>query len=133
MVEWKTVSAKVSEDVYGAMKIICERESITPNEFIRTAVEKEVRPVLSKDNDTNVFPTIGENKFEYDPASDSFMWFINFGSGNSAVISGKLSPFFVENISKAIKEGLDHRNDILKKIKKNNVYIPESIAHFKER
>lgn len=133
MVEWKTISSKVSEDVYGAMKIICDRENIAPNEFIRKAVEKAVNPVLSKDHNVAGFPEIGENKFEYDPEADSFMWAINFGSGNSTLISGKLSPFFVENISNAIKTGLDKRKALLKRLKKNKTYIPEAIVKFGER
>jgi hypothetical protein len=132
MVEWKTISSKVSEDVYGAMKIICERENIKPNEFIRRAVEKTVSPVLNKEHNSTTFPGIGENKFEYEPEADSFMWTINFGSGNSALISGKLSPFFVENILNAIKVGLDRRSILLKKLKKNKTYVPEAIIKFRE-
>jgi len=133
MVEWKTISSKISEDVYGAMKMICDKENIAPNQFIRKAVEKAVHPVLSKEPGTSDFPGIGENKFEYDPESDSYMWVIDFGSGNSTLISGKLSPFFVENISIGINAGLTRRATFLKKLKKNKTYVPEAITKFGEK
>jgi hypothetical protein len=130
---WKTISSKVTDETYGAIKVICEKDDIKPNEFIRKSVEKAVNLKLNKDSNPEVFPNIGENKFEYDSESDSFMWTINFGSGNSLVISRSLSPFFIESILNAIKNGVEKRKDDLKKIKKNKTYIPESIIKFREK
>ena len=74
MVEWKTISSKIKEEDYGAMKIICEREKITENEFIRRLVEKETSKILNKNQvSPESFPNLGDNKFEYNPDSDSYI------------------------------------------------------------
>jgi len=129
MTNWKTISSKVSDETYAAIKVICEKEDIKPNEFIRKAVEKNVKSILNPD----VFPNIGENKFEYDPEADSFKWSINFGTGNPLIISDNLGSFFVENLQKAILEGIDERTRLQKKIKKNKTYIPLSITKIRKQ
>jgi len=129
MTNWKTISSKISDETYAAMKVICAKDNINPNEFIRKAVEKNVKSILSPD----VFPNIGENKFEYDPEADSFKWNINFGTGNPLIISDNLGSFFVENLQKAILEGVAERNKIQKKVKKNQTYIPSSIIKIRKQ
>lgn len=133
MTNWKTISSKVSDETYGAMKVICGKENIKPNEFIRKAVEKGVQSILNKDLNPEVFPNIGENKFEYEPDSDSYMWVINFGTDKPLIISDNLGHFFVENLQKAILEGVSKRNQILKKIKKNKTYVPSTITKFRKK
>jgi hypothetical protein len=133
MTNWKTISSKVSDETYGAMKVICEKENIKPNEFIRKAVEKGVQSILNKDLNPEVFPNIGENKFEYEPDSDSYMWIINFGTDKPLMISDNLGHFFVENLQKAIMDGVSKRSQILKKIKKNKTYIPSTITKFRKK
>lgn len=130
---WKTISSKVTDETYGAMKIICEKDGIKPNEFIRKSVEKAVNLKLNKDSNPEVFPNIGENKFIYDSESDSFMWMVDFGSGKSIVISKKLSPFFIEGITNGINEGMQKRKELVKKMKKNKTYVPDSIIKFREK
>lgn len=130
---WKTISSKVTDEVYGAMKVICEKDNIKPNEFIRKSVEKAVNLKLNKDSNPEVFPNIGENKFEYDAESDSFLWLVDFGSGKSITISRAISPFFIENITNAIKNGVEKRKEVLKKTKKNKTHIPDSIIKFREK
>lgn len=129
MTNWKTISSKISDETYAAMKVICAKDNINPNEFIRKAVEKNVKSILSPD----VFPNIGENKFEYDPEADSFKWSINFGTGNPLIISDNLGSFFVENLQKAILEGIGERSRLQKKIKKNQTYIPSSIIKIRKQ
>ena len=134
MKEWKTVSSKVSAEVYNAMQMLCQRDpQMNMNKIIKRAIEKEVAPILNKDSlSSEAFPNLGVNNFEYDPEADNFMWTVNAGN-NSAIISSKLSTSFVENISKSTKEGLDKRSKILRKVKKNQTYIPKSIIKFKEK
>ncbi|MBS3089628.1 hypothetical protein J4461_01970 [Candidatus Pacearchaeota archaeon] len=128
--EWKTISAKISEEDYGAMKIICDREKKKVNEFVASLIKKETEKV--KGTSQNVFPTIGENNFTYDPESDSFIWAIHTGTSNPLIVSSKLGPHFVESVYLAMKQGIDKRNKFLKQIKKKQSYIPEAIRRFKE-
>lgn len=134
MKEWKTISSKVSTEVYGAMQLLREKEpNMNMSKIIKRAIEKEVAPILNKGGlSSEVFPNLGVNHFEYDPEADNFMWAVNAG-GNSAIISSKLSPAFVESMFNAMKEGLDKRKKILHKVKKNQAYIPKSIIKFKEK
>lgn len=129
MTNWKTISSKISDETDAAIKVICDKENIKPNEFIRKAVEKSVKSILNPD----VFPNIGENKFEYDSEADSFKWSINFGTGNPLIISDNLGSFFVENLQKAIIEGVNDRSRIQSKIKKNQTYIPSSIIKIRKQ
>ena len=124
-----TVSSKISDETNAAMKVNRVKDNINPNEFIRKAVEKNVKSILSPD----VFPNIGENKFEYDPEADSFKWSINFGTGNPLIISDNLGSFFVENLQKAILEGVGERSRLQKKIKRNQTYIPSSITKIRKQ
>jgi len=129
MTNWKTVSSKISDETYAAMKVICEKDNINPNEFIRKAVEKNVKSILNPD----VFPNIGENKLEYDPEADSYKWSINFGTESPLIISDNLGSFFVENLQKAILNGINERNKIIKKIKRNQTYVPSSIIKIRKQ
>lgn len=127
----KFISTRISEDDFGLMQIICEREKLNVYELLAKLVREETDKV--RGTNPNVFPTIGENNFEYDPESDSFIWSINSGKGTPFIVSSKLSPHFIENISLALKKGIDKRINFLKQIKKNSTFIPDSIRRFKEK
>ena len=129
MTNWKTVSSKISDETYAAMKVICEKDDINPNEFIRKAIEKNVKSILNPD----VFPNIGENRFEYNPETDAYKWLINFGTGNPLIVSDNLGSFFVENLQKAILNGISDRNKIIRKIKKNQTYVPSAITKIRKQ
>ena len=133
MVNWKTISSKVNDETYGAMKVICDKDKIKPNEFIRNAVEKRVNSILNKDLNPDVFPNIGNNLFEYDPETETFSWKINLGLEKPAIISENLSFSFLENIQKSISDALSKKIKLDKKVKKNQAYIPKSIIKLREK
>jgi len=127
----KMVSTRINEEDYRALQIICKRDKIKPYDLLANLIKKETEKV--KGVSQEVFPTIGENLVEYVPESDSFIWSINTGLKNPILISDKLSPNFMETLSLAIKKGFENRNKILKEIKGNKSYIPESIIKFREK
>ena len=127
----KMVSTRISEDDYRALQIICQRDKIKNYDLLANLIKKEVDKV--KGISQEVFPTIGEHIFEYEPESDSFVWSINLGLKKPLIISSKLNPNFVETLNSAIKKGFQRRNKTLKKIKGNKSYIPESIIKFREK
>jgi hypothetical protein len=126
----KLVSTRISEEDYGLMQIICEREKLNAYDLLAKLIKKETDKVRGTNPD--VFPTIGEPAFEYDPESDSFIWSVHTGKDSPFIVSSKLSPHFVESIFAAIKKGIDRRGNFLKQIKKNKTFIPDSIKRFKE-
>lgn len=121
---WKTISAKITDETFGAMKLICERDKIKPNEFIRKTIEKNVN--------SESFPNIGENSFEYDLESDSYIWRINTGTSKPLLIANNLGPFFIENIHNALNSAIKNRQNILKKMGKKQVALPQSITKFRK-
>jgi hypothetical protein len=132
---WKTVSIRISEEEQNALNLYCEREKTNPNKLLKDFVLKEIGPILNKNQVTvkDEFPSMGENRLEYDPEGDNYLWMIKVGSKESFTISKKLNPFFVENLYTALKDGVDMRKKILNKIKKNKVYVPKAITKYGEK
>jgi len=127
----KIVSTRISEENFRAVQIICEREKMNTYDFLSGLIAKEANKVTGKA--ITSFPNFGENNFEYDPESDSFIWAIHTGAESPIIISSKLSPHFIENVFNSMKSGLDKRAKFLKMLKKNKTYVPESIIRFKEK
>lgn len=127
----KMVSTRISEDDYRALQIICQREKLKPYDLLANLIKKEADKV--KGLSQEVFPAVGENNFDYDSESDSFVWSIDIGLKEPIIISSKLSPHFVEALSIAIKKGFEKRNKVLRKFKKNKTFVPNSIIKFKEK
>ena len=132
---WKTVSIRISEEEQNALNLYCEREKTNPNKLLKDFVLKEIGPILNKDQVTvkDEFPSMGENKFEYDPEGDTYLWMIKVGSKESFTISKKLNPFFIENLYKALQTGVEKRSKILEKIKRNKTYVPKAITRYGEK
>jgi hypothetical protein len=127
----KMVSTRISEEDYRALQIICQKEKIKPYDLLANLIKKEAEKV--KGTSPEIFPKIGVNEFEYNAEADSFVWSIDIGLKEPLVISSNLSPNFVETLSVAIKKGFEKRNKILRKIKGNKSYVPESIIKFREK
>jgi hypothetical protein len=120
---WKTISAKITDETYGVMKLLCEKDKIKPNEFIRKSIEKNI---------TEFFPNLGENKFEYDLESDSFKWVIYTGANSPLLIANNLGPFFIENMHTALNSAIKNRHSLLNKMGKNRVALPHAITKFRK-
>ena len=118
--EWKTISVKVNDEIYNAIKIICEKEGIKTNKFLFNLVTKEVEPVLNPRAlpESKGVPQIGENHFAYIPESDSFKWNLDLGVHGTARLSENVSMLYLENLSKALEKGILQRQDFLKRNKK---------------
>lgn len=129
--EWKTLSVKVDEAQKRAIDTICERESITTNGFLSRLVARETEPVLNPNilPENNGLPQAGENRLEYVPESDTFRWWFDTGAVRSAVLSENASPFYLENLKKAIEEGLGRREEFKKKNK--GAVIPSKLLRYK--
>jgi hypothetical protein len=129
--EWITLSVKVTQEQKNVIEKICQHEGISINKFISKIINKEIEPILNPAvlPENKGLPTIGENKFKYVPEKDSFIWQLDLGVNGSAVLSEELSPFYLENLKKAIDEGIKQRHDFYKKAKKG-IVIPSKIMKY---
>ena len=118
--EWKTVSVKLNEELRNAMELVCKRENITVNKFLTEIIAREVEPILNPKAlpENKGMPQVGENRIKYSQEADSFIWQIDLGVNGVVILSENLSPIYLENLKKAMEEGLTQRSNFLKKNKK---------------
>lgn len=129
--EWITLSLKLTKEDKNIIERICQHDNISVNKFLSNVIKKEIEPYKdpTKLPENKGLPAIGENKFKYLPEKDNFVWQLDLGVNGSAVLSEELSPFYLENLKKAIDEGIKQRHDFYKKTKKG-VVIPSKIIKY---
>ncbi len=129
--EWKTVSVKVNDDTRNAIELICKRENIAINKFLASIIEREIEPVLNPKilPENKGMPQIGENKLKYLPESDNFLWQLDLGVNGVALLSEDVPLSYLENLKKAIDEGLSKRLNFQKESKKRAV-IPLKLLKY---
>lgn len=129
--EWKTVSVKLNEELRNAMELVCKRENITVNKFLTEIIAREVEPILNPKAlpENKGIPQVGENRIKYSPETDSFIWQIDLGVNGVSILSENLSPSYLENLKKAMEEGLTQRSNFLKKNKKGAV-VPSKLLKY---
>lgn len=129
--EWKTISVKVNDDTRNAIELICKRERITVNKFLANIISREVEHVINPKvlPENNGIPQIGENKLKYIKESDNFIWQLDLGVNGLALLSDNVTFNYLENLQKAIEEGLAQRLGFQKKNKKRAV-IPSKLLKY---
>jgi hypothetical protein len=132
--EWKTVSVKLNAELRNALDLVCKRQDITVNKLLTELVIREVEPILNPRvlPENKGVPQIGENKLKYLPETDSFVWQLDIGINGNAILSESVSPNYIENLRKAIDEGMIQRTDFLIKHSKGAV-IPPKLLKYKVR
>lgn len=129
--EWKTLSVKVDEETRNLIELNCRRESTTVNKFLSDLITHDVEPLRNPSvlPENKGIPQIGENRFKYNPESDSFSWQINLGVSGTFLLSETVSPVYLENLRKAMDAGLSQRSEFLSNNKKGAV-IPQKLLKY---
>jgi len=128
---WSTISVKVNETTRNAIGLICKHEGIRVNRFLADIIAREVEPILDPKAlpENKGIPQVGENRLKYIPESDSFIWQVNLGVHGVALLSESVSRNYLENLKKAIEDGLSKRADFREKHKKGAV-LPSKLLKY---
>lgn len=129
--EWITLSVKVTQEQKNVIEKICQHEGLTVNKFLSRVIAREIEPILNPTvlPENKGMPFIGENRFKYIPEKDNFVWQLDLGVNGSAVLGEEFSLFYLENLKRAIDNGIDQRQDFHKKAK-NGVVIPSKMIKY---
>ncbi len=129
--EWFTLSVKVTREQKNAIERNCQHENLTVNKFLSRVVAREIEPILNPTvlAENKGIPLVGDNKFRYIPEKDNFIWQLDLGVNGSAVLGEDFSLFYLENLKRAIDNGIEQRQGFHKKVKKG-VVIPSKMIKY---
>lgn len=129
--EWLTLSVKVTKEDKNIIDKICEHEGIAVNSFLNRIIVRELEPIKKPTSfsENKGLPAIGENKLKYIPEKDNFVWQLDLGVNGLAVLGEDFSLFYLENLKRAIDNGIKQRQDFHKKAKKG-VVIPSKMIKY---
>lgn len=129
--EWLTLSVKVTKEDKNIIDKICEHEGIAVNSFLNRIIVRELEPIKKPTSfsENKGLPVIGENKLKYIPEKDNFVWQLDLGVNGLAVLGEDFSLFYLENLKRAIDNGIKQRQDFYKKAKKG-VVIPSKMIKY---
>ena len=129
--EWITLSVKVTQEQKNVIERICQHEGLTVNKFLNGVIAREIEPILNPTvlAENKGMPLVGENKLKYVHEKDNFVWQLDFGVNGSVVLGEEFSLFYLENLKRAIDNGIKQRQDFHKTVKKG-VVIPSKIIKY---
>ena len=129
--EWINLSVKVTKEQKNIINTICKHEDIAVNKFLSRMIINEIEPILNPSvlPANKGMPLIGENRLSYIPEKDNFVWQLDLGVNGSAVLGEEFSLFYLENLRRAIDNGIKQRHDFHKNAKKG-VVIPSKMIKY---
>lgn len=132
--EWKTVSVKLNEELKGAVEQVCKQKGISPNKFLFELVDRETKHIRDPSvlPENSGIPKIGKNQFVFLPEKDTFLWQLDLGIQDKAILCEDASPLYLNDMAKAIQEGLKAREEFNKK-RSGKAVIPPKLLRCKVR
>lgn len=129
--EWITLSVKVTQEQKNVIEKICQHEGLTVNKFLSGVIAREIEPIFNPTvlPENKGMPLIGENRFKYLPEKDNFVWQLDLGVNGLAVLGEDFSLFYLEDLKRAINNGIEQRQNFHKKAKKG-VVIPSKMIKY---
>ena len=121
---WKSVRAKIQNEDYTRLVYYCEQEGVTVSALIRDLIEERI-------NHMQPIHKAGINRMEYNKASDSFDWILEFDDGSKTTLAESLSPAFLEDLASQISSALSSRSNYLRSSDKGSVPIPKKLRRIK--
>ena len=118
--EFKSVSTKMTREEVTLLKTFCERKGVTPSSFIRKVVVKEMEIPMPQN-------VAGKNKLTYDKINDKFSWSVELDDGKLIEVLKEISPDFIDELNKSIKNVLKERSAFMGKRKKDSVPVPSNM------
>ncbi|GEM_PF-2529075 len=129
--EWMNLSVKVTKEQKNLIDRICKHDGIKVNRFLSRMIAKELEPIINPTSlpENRGLPIIGQNIFNYNPEKDHFVWELDIGLQENAVLSEEITPFYLESLSKSIQSALKQRESFHKGIRKGAV-VPSKIIKY---
>ena len=129
--EWMNLSVKVTKEQKNIIDRICKHDGIKVNRFLSRMIAKELEPIINPTSlpENKGLPIIGQNIFNYNPEKDHFVWELDIGLQENAVLSEEITPFYLESLSKSIQIVLRQRESFHKSIRKGAV-VPSKIIKY---
>ncbi|MBI4182272.1 MAG: hypothetical protein HY520_04875 [Candidatus Aenigmarchaeota archaeon] len=124
--EWSVVGSRLPKDLQTALMHYCAREGVNPSSFVRSLLEAAIDDIVPVNK-------AGAHDVRFDPARDCFSWIIAYDDGLTREVAASLSPAFLENLSRALRQALDARSSYLQQRRADSVAIPARLKRLKGR
>lgn len=130
--QWKTVSARLTEDEENALKILCEKRENSKHAILRALLLKELEPLLKPGHlsEGEGIPLIGEHFFKYSSESDSYIWQIDMGVHGVHVLAENIPFSFLNKLESTLGRVIETREKIENKISKQKTRVPKQIMKY---
>ncbi|WP_048043566.1 hypothetical protein [Methanosarcina mazei] len=118
--EYKTVSTKLPRNDFTQLIAHCEKLGVSPSWFLKDLILNEL------DNPKPLIVS-GINLMKYNSSTDLFTWVVQTDDGINHEIIMNISMTFLNDLNRAIVDGLEQRATLIGKVNEDSVAVPEKL------